>query len=47
MALDSSMKPDDSLLYHGSKTDQITHKVMVFDYSDMMPFDPWLAKEFM
>ncbi|CAO3609005.1 unnamed protein product [Cunninghamella blakesleeana] len=46
MALDSSMKPDDSLLYHGSKSDQITHKVNIFDYSEMMPFDPWLAKEF-
>ncbi|CAO3616617.1 unnamed protein product [Cunninghamella echinulata] len=46
MALDSSIKPDDSLLYHGSKSDQITHNITIFDCSDIMPFDPWLAKEF-
>ncbi|CAO3596860.1 unnamed protein product [Absidia cylindrospora] len=45
-ALDNSMKSEDNLLYHGSKSDRITHNVMIADFSDMMPFSPWLAKEF-
>lgn len=41
------MKSEDNLLYHGAKSDRITHNVMIADFSDMMPFNPWLAKEFM
>ncbi|KAI8334949.1 hypothetical protein BC941DRAFT_399392 [Chlamydoabsidia padenii] len=44
--LDNSMTSEDHLLYHGAKSDRITHNVMIADFSEMLPFSPWLAKEF-
>ncbi|KAI8081598.1 uncharacterized protein BX664DRAFT_268269 [Halteromyces radiatus] len=47
LALDNSMKSEDNLLYHGSKSDRTTRNIVIADFSDMMPFSPWLAKEYM
>ncbi|KAI9486044.1 MAG: hypothetical protein EXX96DRAFT_592887 [Benjaminiella poitrasii] len=46
MAFDSPIGNGDSLLYHGAKTDRITHNVNIADFSDKMPYSPWLAREY-
>ncbi|ORE23514.1 hypothetical protein BCV71DRAFT_170085 [Rhizopus microsporus] len=46
MAMNGALDSSDSLLYHGSKADRISHTVMIVDFSDKMPYSPWLAKEY-
>ncbi|KAI8979684.1 hypothetical protein BDF20DRAFT_871014 [Mycotypha africana] len=46
ITLDSPIGSGDDLLYHGTKTDRISHNVVIVDYSDKMPYSPWLAKEY-
>ncbi|KAI8889769.1 hypothetical protein K501DRAFT_237975 [Backusella circina FSU 941] len=46
MAIGSTLGNNDNLLYHSTKTDRITHKVVIADFSDKMPYSPWLAKEY-
>ncbi|KAK4512335.1 Nuclear control of ATPase protein 2 [Mucor velutinosus] len=46
IALNSTMGSGDNLLYHGTKTDRITHNVVIADFSEKMPYSPWLAKEY-
>ncbi|KAF1800863.1 hypothetical protein FB192DRAFT_1422836 [Mucor lusitanicus] len=46
IALNSTMGSGDNLLYHGTKADRITHNVVIADFSDKMPYSPWLAKEY-
>ncbi|KAI7905116.1 uncharacterized protein BX663DRAFT_501815 [Cokeromyces recurvatus] len=46
IALNSSIGNGDNLLYHGTKTDRITHNVIIADFSDKMPYSPWLAREY-
>lgn len=45
--MNGAMGNGDNLLYHGAKTDRITHNVIIADFSDKMPYSPWLAKEYM
>jgi hypothetical protein len=47
MAIGSTLGNSDNLLYHSTKTDRITHKIVIADFSDKMPYSPWLAKEYM
>lgn len=46
IALNGTIGTGDNLLYHGAKTDRITHNVVIADFSDKMPYSPWLAKEY-
>ncbi|GAA5814733.1 hypothetical protein MFLAVUS_008235 [Mucor flavus] len=46
IAMNGTMGNGDNLLYHGAKTDRITHNVIIADFSDKMPYSPWLAKEY-
>ncbi|KAI9022925.1 hypothetical protein CLU79DRAFT_791747 [Phycomyces nitens] len=45
-ALSHSLGNRDSLLYRGPKTDRVTYNVVIADFTDMMPYSPWLAKEY-
>ncbi|KAI8641629.1 hypothetical protein BD408DRAFT_444202 [Parasitella parasitica] len=46
IALNSTMGSGENLLYHSAKADRITHNVVIADFSDKMPYSPWLAKEY-
>ncbi|KAI8340395.1 hypothetical protein BD560DRAFT_412293 [Blakeslea trispora] len=46
MALNNTIGSGDNLLYHGAKADRVSHNVVIVDFSDKMPYSPWLAKEY-
>lgn len=46
MAINNGIGSGDNLIYHGPKADRINHTVVIVDFSDKMPYSPWLAKEY-
>ncbi|KAF7729558.1 hypothetical protein EC973_004233 [Apophysomyces ossiformis] len=46
LAIGNSIGNTESLLYRTGKTDRITYNVIIADFSEMMPYSPWLAKEY-
>ncbi|KAI9278116.1 hypothetical protein BY458DRAFT_432319 [Sporodiniella umbellata] len=46
LAISNGIGSGDSLMYHGPKADRINHTVTIVDFSDKMPYSPWLAKDY-
>ncbi|KAG0893256.1 hypothetical protein G6F34_010145 [Rhizopus arrhizus] len=46
LAINNGLGSGDNLIYHGPKTDRINHTVVIVDFSDKMPYSPWLAKDY-